>query len=49
MVSVKATGSWIRILYPTASGDSALQQPPDSCYWESECSENPSYPGPTTS
>jgi hypothetical protein len=41
-VLAKAIGSWIRILYPAASSDSAPQQSPNSCYWESECSEDPS-------
>jgi hypothetical protein len=48
-VSAKAAGSWTRILYPVESSDSAPQQPPDSCCWELECSENPSYLRPTTS
>jgi hypothetical protein len=38
------SSSWIRILYPAASSDSTPQQSPYSYYWESECSEEPSYP-----
>jgi hypothetical protein len=48
-VSAKATGRWTRILYPAVSSDSAPQQPPDPCHWESECLENPSYGRPATS
>jgi hypothetical protein len=49
VVSAKVAGSCTRILYPTASSDSVPQQPPDFYCWESECSENPSYPKPATS
>jgi hypothetical protein len=44
VVSAKVVDSWTRILYPTVSSDSAPQQSPDSCYWESKCSKDPSYP-----
>jgi hypothetical protein len=49
IVSDKAIGSWTRFLYPAASRDSTPQQSPNSCCWESECTEDPGYPRPTTS
>jgi hypothetical protein len=49
VVSAKAVGSWTMILYPATSRDSTPQQSSDSCCWESECSEDPSYPRPAAS
>jgi hypothetical protein len=47
VVSTEAAGSWTRIFHPVASSESAPQQFPDPCYWESECSEDSSCSEPT--
>jgi hypothetical protein len=47
-ISAEAAGSWTRIFYPIAPSDTAPQQFPDPCCWESECSDNSSCSEPIT-
>jgi hypothetical protein len=44
--SVETSVDWIRIFYPAVSSGSVPQHFPDPFYWESECSEDPSFLGP---
>jgi hypothetical protein len=37
-----AAGSWASTFYPIAPSVAVAQQLPDSCYWETKCSEDSS-------